>query len=118
VAGSPAGGEARLAEAVRARRSGVVVEVTGEVVHLLPDDTRGARHQRFLVVVPGVERAILVSHNVDLAPRIDGLAVDDRVTLRGQFEWNEKGGVLHWTHRDPAGRRPGGFVRHEGLLYR
>ncbi|MDJ0786261.1 MAG: DUF3465 domain-containing protein [Myxococcota bacterium] len=106
-----------LLDAIRARRSGVMVDAIGEVVHLLADDLRGSRHQRFLVDVEA-ERAVLVSHNIDLAPRIDALRKGDFVTVRGQFEWNEKGGVVHWTHHDPDGRRPGGWIRHEGQLYR
>ena len=106
-----------LLDAIRARRSGVVVEAAGEVVHLLADDLRGSRHQRFLVDVEA-ERAVLVSHNIDLAPRIDALRKGDFVSLRGQFEWNDKGGVVHWTHHDPDGRRPGGWIRHQGRTYR
>ena len=30
----------------------------------------------------------------------------------------ERGGVLHWTHHDPDGRRPGGWLEHEGRRYR
>ncbi len=103
--------------AIRDRRSDVVVETQGPVVHLLPDDTRGSRHQRFLVDV-GAERAVLVAHNIDLAPRIDALRKGDHVRLRGEFEWNDKGGVIHWTHHDPGGRRPGGWIEHQGRTYR
>lgn len=114
-AGAPS--NAALLDAIRSRRSGVMVDMVGPVVHLLPDDTRGSRHQRFLVDVEA-ERAVLVSHNIDLAPRIDSLSKGDDVTVRGQFEWNEKGGVVHWTHDDPDARHPGGWIRHQGRTYR
>jgi hypothetical protein len=42
----------------------------------------------------------------------------DEVRFRGQYEWNERGGVIHWTHHDPDGRRPGGWLRHDGATYR
>jgi len=97
--------------------SGEVVEAAGEVVALLRDDNRGSRHQRFILRLAS-GHTVLLSHNIDLAPRIDALREGDRVDFRGQYEWNERGGVVHWTHRDPQGRRPGGWVEHEGRRYR
>ncbi len=58
-----------------------------------------------------------MSHNIDLAPRVP-IAVGDTVEFRGQYEWNERGGVIHWTHHDPDGRRPGGWLRHRSRVYR
>lgn len=98
------------------RRSDVVVEVAGTVERLLPDDERGERHQRFILRLPS-GHTLLVAHNLDLAPRVP-LAVGDRVEARGEYEWNEQGGVLHWTHHDPRGRRPGGWVRLRGEEFR
>jgi hypothetical protein len=40
------------------------------------------------------------------------------VSFSGQYEWNDRGGVVHWTHLDPAGKRPGGWLRHERRVYR
>lgn len=108
--------DARIAAAYRDRLSDIVVETTGVVTRLLPDDNEGSRHQRFIVRLRD-ELSLLVSHNIDLAPRIDGLRVGDTVTLRGEYEWNNKGGVIHWTHHDPRGRHPGGWIRHEGRVY-
>jgi hypothetical protein len=108
---------ARLLSAVAEHRSNVVVEVAGEVVHLLPDDRRGSRHQRFLLEF-APDRRVLVAHNIDLAPRVEDLRKGDRVVVRGEFEWNDLGGVVHWTHHDPAGRRPGGWIRHRDHTYR
>jgi hypothetical protein len=100
----------------RERQSGVVVEGVGSVEKLLPDDLDGSRHQRFILrLAPG--STLLVSHNIDLAPRIESLRVGDEVRFRGQYEWNERGGVVHWTHHDPAGERPGGWLRHASRTY-
>ncbi len=103
-----------LGDLFQSRRSGVEIETAGRVVRVLPDDREGARHERFLVRIEGV--SVLVAHNLDLAPRVP-LEAGDSVQLRGEYEWNAKGGVIHWTHRDPDGRHDAGWIRHEGRLY-
>ena len=98
------------------RRSGVMVQFEGDVVRTLSDDTEGSRHQRFIVELAS-GHTVLIAHNIDLAPRVP-LQRGDRLEVRGEYEWNERGGVVHWTHHDPGGGRPGGWVRHRGQTYR
>jgi hypothetical protein len=90
--------------------------VSVRVVKTLPDDNEGSRHQRFLV--KGRDgKTVLVAHNIDLAKAVP-LQRNDALEIRGRYEWNEKGGVLHWTHSDPSGRREGGWIRHRDIQYR
>lgn len=110
-----ASGSQAVAEAFANRRSNVWVEASGSVERLLADDLHGSRHQRFLIELPG-GHSLLVSHNIDLAPRVP-LALGQIVELRGEYEWNEKGGLVHWTHHDPDNRRPGGWIRTAGRIY-
>lgn len=98
------------------QQSDVQVAGTGEVTRMLSDDNEGSRHQRFIVTLP-TGQTVLVSHNIDLAPRIDALQQGDQVSFYGEYEWNPQGGVVHWTHHDPAGRHPGGWIEHEGRRY-
>ena len=81
----------------------------------LADDNDGSRHQRFLLDVGG-GRTVLVAHNIDLAARAP-VAAGTLVGFRGAFIHNDKGGVLHWTHRDPSGRKPGGWLEVDGRRY-
>jgi len=98
------------------QRSKVVVEIAGTVDRTLADDLEGSRHQRFILRLAS-GHTVLVSHNIDLAEKIP-LSRGDTVQLRGQYEWNDRGGVVHWTHHDPGGRRPGGWIDHAGRRYR
>lgn len=98
------------------RQSDVQVEGEGTVIRLLPDDQKGSRHQRFIVKLASGQ-TLLIAHNIDIAPRISGLAVDDRVRFYGEYVWNEKGGTIHWTHRDPRGKHVAGWVVHNGTTY-
>lgn len=109
-------GERAVLDAYAAGRSGVLVEVSGVVEKTLRDDNRGSRHQLFLLALDS-GHTLLVSHNVDLAPRLDGLRRGDALNLRGEYEWNERGGIVHWTHHDPDGRHPGGWIEHAGRRY-
>lgn len=97
------------------RRSNEVVTVEGRVDRTLPDDEDGSRHQRFILRLAS-GHTVLVAHNIDLAPSVP-LHAGDRVEVRGEYEWNDRGGVLHWTHHDPAGRHPGGWIRWKGETY-
>ncbi len=91
------------------------IEVRGFVRRLLSDDNDGSRHQRFILDV-GNRRTLLIAHNIDLAERIP-LGLGDRVRVRGMYEWNELGGLVHWTHHDPHGIETGGYVRYRTRVY-
>lgn len=120
LAGIPATQEIRAETTVEQlfsqRKSDVQVEVSGIVTRLLADDTKGSRHQRFLIKQQS-GHSLLIVHNIDLAPRIASLKTGDAVQVYGEYIWNDKGGLIHWTHHDPANRHPHGWIRHQGRLY-
>ncbi|WP_299203241.1 DUF3465 domain-containing protein [uncultured Amphritea sp.] len=106
----------RILQAYRNQQSNLQVSGTGEVVKLLPDDLEGSRHQRFILQLSsGI--TILIAHNIDLAPRLNSLRTGDSVSFNGEYEWNNKGGVVHWTHRDPRGLHQHGWLEHRAKRY-
>lgn len=110
-----AAADVRATVARPAWRSGQWLETEGRVERVLRDDDDGSRHQRFILRVDD-GRTLLVAHNIDLAPRVP-VAAGDRLSLRGQYEANDRGGVVHWTHHDPQGRTSGGWIEYRGRRY-
>lgn len=95
--------------------TGCWIEDTGFVRRLLSDDDDGSRHQRFILQLRD-GGTLLIAHNIDLAQRIP-LGLGDRVYFRGMYEWNDLGGLVHWTHHDPQGIEDGGYVRYRTKIY-
>ena len=91
-------------------RDGEWVTGWGTVKKILPDDTVPPCHQRFLLVDPTGE-TLLIANNIDRWPRLADLHVGDIVEFKGEFKDGERGYLVHWTHPDKSGRRPGGYVR-------
>ena len=120
IVGSKASsGDSVLGRALRSRTSDIQVSGSGRVVKVLSDDRQGSKHQRFILKL-GSGQTLLVAHNIDLAPRINSLRVGDAVDFYGEYEWNSKGGVIHWTHHDPPGgsSHKGGWLKHKGRTYK
>ena len=105
-----------LARAFKQQKTGFMVLFRGTVVANLSDDTVGSRHQRFIVRVKSAQ-TLLIAHNIDLAPRVEPLNPADRVTIHGEYVWNSEGGIIHQTHRNPAGSAPGGWIRRSGVTF-
>lgn len=126
-------------QAFQQQRSDVQVRGFGLVSRILPDDLKGSRHQRFILTLPhssssniqtyspssniqtyspsSNDQTLLVAHNIDLANKVSPLAVGDHIEFYGEYEWNAKGGVLHWTHKDPNHRHVDGWLKHKNQVY-
>jgi hypothetical protein len=105
-----------IRRAFNSRSSDVQVEGEGVVTRLLEDDLEGGRHQRFIVRLASGQ-TILIAHNIDIAPRVDGLHKGDSISFNGEYVWNRLGGTVHWTHHDPNGRHSAGWLKHDGRTY-
>lgn len=106
-----------IKEAYKKKLDDVFVEDSGEVIKLLKDDTHGSQHQRFIIKTSN-GKTVLVAHNIDIADRINSIQTGDTITFRGEYVFNRKGGILHWTHHDPDGSSVGGWIEHEGKTYK
>lgn len=111
-----AASDKKLKKAFTSKTSDLQIRGKGKVITILKDDLKGSRHQKFLLRLSHGQ-TILVAHNIDLAPRVKGIRKGDTVEFYGEYEWTAKGGVMHWTHHDPRGKHPGGWLIHNGKKY-
>ena len=108
--------QARLAKAIADKARDTWMTLDGVVEKVLPDDLKGAKHQRFIVRIG--DKTVLVAHNIDIARRVP-VEVGDKVSVFGEYEWNERGGVIHFTHRPKfETNHEGGHIEHNGTTYR
>ncbi len=113
---SEPGGGSSVERAFEQRDRDVQVQGEGVVTRILTDDTKGSPHQRFIVRLAS-GRTVLIQHNIELAPRVAELKEGDTVAFFGEYIWNDQGGLVHWTHHDPAGRHVAGWVKHNGRTF-
>ncbi len=104
-----------LEQVFATRQSNIPVTGKGVVVKLLADDNKGAQHQKFLVKI-NAEQTLLLAHNIDIAPRVP-LQVGDEVSFSGEYVYNPKGGIIHWTHLAPRGDHQAGWIMLNGQKY-
>ena len=101
-------------------RSHVEVTASGSVAHVL--GTRAGpsgEHEGFLLHLRGAAGrglTVRVEDNTDLTGPIPLQAGSD-VEVRGEYVYDPRGGLIHYTHRDPRLHHPAGYVRVEGKVY-
>lgn len=103
-------------QAFRDRISDLPVTQEGALVRILADDTAGDRHQRMIVKMANGQ-TLLIAHNIDLAARVPDPAKGRMLRFGGEYVYNDEGGLVHWTHRDPAGAHADGWLEYEGARY-
>ncbi len=108
-------GFANLENAFYDQRDGFMAEVSGTVARILSANQDDPTYQRFVIRLDN-EQSVLIVHNQEAGGSIP-VAVDARVTVRGEYEWSETGGLLKNTHRDLSPKRRHGFVEYDGKRY-
>ncbi|MBJ8439241.1 MULTISPECIES: DUF3465 domain-containing protein [Acinetobacter] len=106
----------KIMKAYKQQLSNIQVQSKGEVKAILADDNDGSRHQKMILKLEN-GLTVLVAHNIDLAPRVEGLRKGEIVEFYGEYEYSPKGGVIHWTHHDPQGKHVDGWLKYQGKSY-
>jgi len=107
-------------DAWAAHRSKIEVTASGSVARIL--GTRvgpSGAHEGFLLHLRGSAGrglTVRIEDNVDLTGPIP-LAAGDTVEVRGEYIYDPRGGLIHYTHLDPRGRHAAGYVRVNGKIY-
>lgn len=87
-----------------------------KVVQLLPDDTKGSPHQKFVVELSSKDKIQIIS-NTDMCPQVP-VRIGDEVGVGGEFiPTGKRSGLIHWVHWDPRKTRPDGYIEHNGQIY-
>ncbi len=107
-----------VCDAYAAARSHVEVIVRGPVTRVLGvAPGRVSPHEGFLMRVRArCDLTVRVESNVFFTGRFP-IARGERVQVKGEYEYYPRGGVIHWTHRDPRLRHQGGYVEVGGHWY-
>ena len=99
------------------RRSTVEVTAEGVVTNVLADDSGpSGTHQRFIIRLAGSTQTVLVDNNVTIGQRAPVSPGND-VIVHGEYVWNDQGGLIHFTHHDPASAHEGGWIELKGERY-
>jgi hypothetical protein len=90
----------------------------GEIVDMLGMQTGpSGEHEGFLLKLTGdCDLLVRVETNVGITGPVP-LHSGETVVVKGEYEYEAAGGVIHWTHHDPEGRHVAGYVLAAGKLY-
>jgi uncharacterized protein DUF3465 len=115
--GTPQPDNAAIVKDFQQHRSSVEVTADATVIRLLPDRSSSTGiHERFIIKLTSADLTLEVEHNISVGMRAPVMA-GDHVIVHGEYIWNEQGGLVHFTHHDPAGRHEGGFIQDDGKTY-
>jgi len=108
---------AAVERAYAEKRSTVEVTAQGAVTSVLTDDSGPSGvHQRFIIRLVGSTQTVLVDNNVTIGQRAPVLQ-GSNVSVHGEYVWNDQGGLIHFTHHDPARTHEGGWIELSGVRY-
>ena len=108
---------AAVERAYAEKRSTIQVTAQGAVTRVLEDDSGPSGvHQRFIIRLAGSTQTVLVENNVTIGQRAP-VFQGNEVLIHGEYVWNDQGGLIHFTHHDPAHSHEGGWIEVGGVRY-
>jgi hypothetical protein len=112
----PDNAQACTAYAASAQRQEVIVK--GTVADLLGTaQGPSGEHEGFLLkLTQQCDLLLRVEVNTDITGPIP-LHAGETAIVKGEYETDPTGGVIHWTHHDPQGRHVGGYIVAAGKTY-
>ncbi len=114
---SPVAGNDGVAAAFRDHRSGIQVTAAGTVARVLADQPGpSGAHQRIILRLAQGDQTLLVENNLAIGKRVPANP-GDAITVHGEYVWNREGGIVHFTHHDPARTHEGGWIERDGVRY-
>ena len=109
--------DAAIAADYHNHQSNVEVTADGTVVRLLADRTSSTgTHEQFIIKLSSQNLTVEIEHNISIGTRVP-VADGDHVIVHGEYVWNSKGGLIHFTHHDPQGTHEGGYIEDNGRTY-
>lgn len=108
--------DSALLQAIRQDQNVNYIEAGNMVVErILPDDTQGLPHQKWLVRLSDNSTLEMV-YNSDMGVRVP-VQVGEVMSAGGQLIMAQQGPLLHWLHADPRHNRPDGYIYVNGTYY-
>lgn len=86
----------------------IYITAEGIVAEILPEDTLGTPHQRFILLTPSGQ-TILIAHNIDKGDQFE-VRLGDKLHVEGTYVWNRHGGLIHETHVGINKNQPEGTI--------
>jgi len=87
----------------------IYLEAEGSVAEILPDDTTGVPHQRFIILTE-TGQTLLIVHNIDYGNQIE-IYIGNKIKATGTYVWNRHGGLIHQTHQGTKTVAPTGQIK-------
>lgn len=107
--------DAQIIQAQSQQARKVELTVTAPIKKMLREEDYREPHQRFLLILSN-GTTVLVANDLQYGTYAP-VQAGNVVRIHGEYIWNERGGVLHWTHKSDEPRHESGYIDFNGMRY-